>query len=256
MSFPHILKPLELGQGLVTREDHSLLCMTIPGKPEGYAVAQLDDYRGRKRKAFHWSPPVSMRLRARANEPSPTGTLGFGFWNDPFSFSLGQGGARRFPAAPQALWFFYGSPPNHLPFASPTPGHGWKAASLRSPRIPAWLMAPAAGVGLSLALIPHIRQWIIPIGMRMLSAHESLLDVHLDRWHEYSIHWQERGAQLEVDGKIVLHVPDPPPAPLGFVTWIDNQFASVDPRQGLRFGSIPTSRPQSLQIQILELKRM
>ena len=254
MSLPFNLKPLEIGQGQVSLEEQSTLRMTIPAKQEGYADAQLDDYHGRKRKAFPWSHPVSLRLSARASEPQPVGTMGFGFWNDPFSFSLGQGGARRFPAAPQALWFFYGSLPNHLPFSHQTPGHGWKAASLRSPKLPAWLLAPAAGIGLSLALLPLIRRWVIPIGLRLFCAHETLLNVRLDQWHEYSIHWWQAGAELAVDGEVVLFVLDPPPSPLGFVAWIDNQFASIHPKQGLRFGTIPTTKSQSLQVRILELK--
>lgn len=253
MALPFNLNPLEIGQGQVSLEDPSTLSMTIPCKPEGYADAQLDDYRGKKRKEFPWSPPVILRLSARASEPQPVGTMGFGFWNDPFSFSLGQGGARRFPAAPQSLWFFYGSLPNHLPFASQVPGHGWKAASLRSPKIPSWLLAPAAGIGLSLALLPIIRRWVIPIGLRMIRAHETLLNVRIDQWHEYSIDWRPTGAQLAIDGEVALFVPDPPPAPLGFVAWIDNQYASIHPEQGLRFGTIPTSQSQSLQIRILEL---
>ncbi len=255
MSLPVDLKPLEIGQGQVCLEDQSTLRMTIPRKHEGYADAQFDDYRGRKRKAFPWSPPVAFRVSARVSDPQPAGTMGFGFWNDPFSFSLGQGGARRFPAAPQALWFFYGSLPNHLPFAPKIPGHGWKAASLRSPKVPSWLLVPAASIGLSLALLPLIRRWVIPMGLKLFRAHETLLNVRLDQWHEYSIDWWQDGAQLAVDGEVVLFVPDPPPAPLGFVAWIDNQFASIHPEQGLRFGTIPTSKPQSLQIRILELKK-
>jgi hypothetical protein len=40
----------------------------------------------------------------------------------------------------------------------------------------------------------------------------------------------------------VLVAPDPPPGPLGFVAWIDNQYAVATPRGSLRFGTLASER--------------
>ena len=125
------LRRLEIGGGLVQGELPEGVRLAIPAKAAGYADAQLDDTHRRRRSEFAWRPPVQMRLRARASHAAPGGTLGFGFWNDPFGFSLGQGGAAaRLPAAPDAVWFFYASPPADLRFTPGVAGSGWKAMSL------------------------------------------------------------------------------------------------------------------------------
>ena len=94
-------RKLEIGGGEVEITSEAVARMTIPELSRGYADAQLDDYRDKSRKRFPWYPPLHLKLRARASESNPTGTLGFGFWNDPFTLSLGQGGAaRRLPSAP------------------------------------------------------------------------------------------------------------------------------------------------------------
>jgi hypothetical protein len=36
-------------------------------------------------------------------------------------------------------------------------------------------------------------------------------------------------------------VPNPPPGPLGFVAWIDNQYAIATPQGSLRFGTVSSS---------------
>ncbi len=103
--------------------------------PAGYANAQLDDHRRLSRSSFPWHPPVNLKLRARASGASPLGTLGFGFWNDPFSLTFGQAGAaRKLPVPPRAVWFFYGSPPNDMTALSAESGLGMESPELGSAR--------------------------------------------------------------------------------------------------------------------------
>ena len=109
------LRPIRIGGGTVDRDAGGVIRLGLPPVDPGYADAQLDDTAGRPRAELRHRPPFRMRLRARVSTPRPVGTLGFGLWNDPFAFSLGFAGAsRKLPAWPQALWFFYGSPPNDL----------------------------------------------------------------------------------------------------------------------------------------------
>ena len=231
--------------------------LSIPPTSSGYADAQLDDYRDLRRADFPWTAPTTLRLRARASHPSPQGTLGFGFWNDPFGISLsGAGSLRRFPAAPQALWFFYGSPPNDFSFVDGGAGNGWKAAVLRSVRYPAAVLVPGVAAAFALASLPLIRKWIVPLVRRQAAATEILLETPLTEWHHYAVTWRPDGAVFEVDGQIVAESGIAPHGPLGFVAWIDNQYAVLSETKGIRFGLLPTKVEHWLEIQDLRAERV
>ena len=249
------LRPFRIGGGTVESEAGGVLRLGLPAAGPGYADAQLDDTAGRPRAEFQHRPPFRMRLRARASTPRPVGTLGFGLWNDPFAFSLGFAGAsRKLPAWPQALWFFYGSPPNDLAYAEPGVPDGWKAASLRSPRGPGLTVA-AGAVGL-MALRPFrkIQGWAVRKALSFIRAAEVRIDVQLAEWHAYELTWTQAGAEFRVDGATVLRVAQPPDPPLGFVAWIDNQYAILSPGAGVRFGVLPVIEPQFLELAELVLE--
>ena len=246
---------LEIGDGVVKETPSGSIKLEIPPTASGYANAQIDDYRSLPRRKFPWEPPLSLSLQARASHIQPLGTLGFGFWNDPFSFSFGQGGAtRKLPTSPKALWFFYGSYPNNLSLASNVPGYGWKAASLDSINLPALFLSPIAACAFILSKIPFFRGWTIRKALRQVTAYESLLSPMLNEWHTYSLTWLSGEATFEVDGETVLHAPQVPAGPLGFVAWIDNQYAVATPEDGFRFGVLPLKEAQWLEISDLQLK--
>jgi hypothetical protein len=242
------LARLEVGGGRVRAEDVSAR-LTIPPRKQGYANAQLDDYHELGRGNLPWRPPLTFGVTARAFSPSPTGTLGFGLWNDPFSVSLGGGGmARRLPAAPQAAWFFYGSAPNDLSLGRQQPGQGWMAMTLRSRRVPAALLAAPASAALLLARIPPLRRPLFRLMERAISVESAALDTPLDHWHEYRLEWRAEAVEFKVDGHPVLRSGIAPREPLGLVLWIDNQFLCASPASGLRFGLIPTDCEQWLEL--------
>lgn len=241
------LRPYEIGGGQV--KAGAVNNLILPARREQYANAQLDDHRHLPRGEFSWQPPVRLELRARCSHAAPLGTLGFGFWNDPFAISLGQAGAaRRLPAAPQALWFFYGSPPNDMSFVNGVAGHGWKAASLRTPRLPSWLLALPAGVAAALSALPLLRRPVIRAAKAAVTAAECELPAALDQWHHYRLDWNQDGARFWVDDELVLAAPQPPAGRLGFVAWIDNQYAVVTERSGLKFGVLSTDQEQRLDL--------
>ena len=66
--------------------------LSLPAGQKGYRLAQLDDYAGLPRRAFHTRRPAVLSLRARLSAAGLPGTWGFGFWNDPFSAGFGAGG--------------------------------------------------------------------------------------------------------------------------------------------------------------------
>jgi hypothetical protein len=249
------LNPLTAGTGQVLSSSiEPKVDLKLGEESEGYNLAQLDDYHSISRSEFRWHPPLRLTLKAQASTAKPKGTLGFGFWNDPFSFSMGQAGAaRRFPASPQAIWFFYGSPPNDIVLAPPVPGYGWKAAVLRSPRVPALILAPAALAAIITAQVPLLRRFVMASAINYVHAEETVIRAHLDQLHEYELVWENGGASFYVDGQQVLESDVSPPEPLGFVVWIDNQYAIASPQGGFRFGVIPMDEPQSLMLKDLKI---
>src|SRR5262245_35741648 len=144
------------GGGLLAVRD-SALRMELPAARAGvYSDAQIDDYGSLSPPRFAWRPPLRLEVRARASHPAhpahPTsgsagavpddvqvclrGTAGFGFWNYPFSLS---GTVLRLP---DAIWFFYASPPSNMALVPGNPGFGWKAQVVHAHRPQALLAAP------------------------------------------------------------------------------------------------------------------
>jgi hypothetical protein len=259
------LRPLEIGGGRVARpaEDNPPRSASAAGTaplidratlrlPPGqsYADAQLDDTQTLAREWFRWKPPLRFSVRARTSISDPRGTFGFGFWNDPFSLSLGMGGAaRKLPAAPQCAWFFYGSPPHDLPLADGVPGFGWKAQILAFRRLPPLLLAPMAAGGALLAALTLTRRWAFRQARGFYSADESLLEIDPSAWHEYAIEWTASAVRFFVDEVEVLTSSHPPRPPLGLVLWIDNQYAVASSEKGFGFGVLPLGREQALELE-------
>jgi hypothetical protein len=248
------LYTLEAGSGRVEVHQEGIFILNLDPQSNGYTLAQMDDYHRLARRDFRWGPPLHLQVRALASLNESKGTLGFGFWNDPFSLSIGQSGtARRFPAGPQAVWFFYGSPPNDMVLAPPVPGNGWKAAILRSPRIPSLLLAPAAMAAFVAAQVSILRRVVMTTAQKAIQADEALLHHKLDQSHLYELIWEKHFVRFLVDGELVLHSTITPRPPLGLVIWIDNQYAIASPEGGFRFGMLPIHEAQSLEISELEI---
>jgi hypothetical protein len=228
--------------------------LEIPAGPKGhYRLAQLDDYASQPRRLLPWSPPVQIKLKARCSAASLPGTWGFGLWNDPFALSLGVGGAaRRFPALPNAAWFFNASAANYLSFRGDKPAQGFLAASFRSQALPAPLLALGAPLGMLLLWAPTAR--IMRSLLRLFIAEDAAsLDIDATQWHTYCLNWEEQCLSFELDEQPVFETAILPRSPLGLVLWIDNQTVSLPPRGRLRIGYLPNPAPAWLEIAGLEL---
>jgi hypothetical protein len=218
--------------------------LLLPGATrDHYADAQFDDYAQLPRRSFPHRPPFRLALQARFSSASIMGTAGFGLWNQPFA----PGGGR--PALPHALWFFYASPPSNMQLALDVPGFGWKAAAIDATRPATLALAPFAPLVLMLNRSRTFYRRVWPIVQRGLRIAEQSLppDLMLD-WHTYAIEWQIDRAVLSVDDRIVLETHHPPQGRMGFVAWIDNQYAIVTPTGRLGFGLLAVSAPQWLEI--------
>jgi hypothetical protein len=239
--------------------------LEIPPGPKGkYRLAQLDDYTVLPRSSFPWHPPLILRLRARVSAPDISGTWGFGLWNDPFSLSLGfGGGCRRFPALPNAAWFFFASPQSYLSFCDHQPAQGFLAQTFRSLQIPAPILALAA-LGLPLLAWPWMARRLRPLFRRVIAEDAFTLEtfqvlndlegLDVTRWHDYSLKWEIDRVTFRVDDQIFETAISPKP-PLGLVIWIDNQYAAFPPDGRLSYGILANSQSAWLEIQSLALTK-
>jgi hypothetical protein len=235
----------EVGTGRVRVSDGAV-SMTIQPSQQTYSNAQIADYRYDEFK-FRWRPPLRLTVVAQASAAADAlrGTAGFGFWNHPFSPD-----SRRLPHLPQAIWFFFASPPSNMALAYGVPGHGWKAATLDATRPGAIALAPLALPAALLMRAPSLYARLYPHIQRRLNIAERRLESGLlAERHHYTIEWRSNGAVFAVDGKTVLQTPDAPRGAAGFVAWIDNQYAVVTPQGGLGFGIVPVEREQRLKLE-------
>lgn len=247
--------------GQLVVADSALHC-TLSGAQAGrYSDAQIDDYSHTRRPRFLWRPPLRMEVRARAAIPSISlaahdaplthrvlrGTAGFGFWNYPLSLT---GSVLRLP---DAVWFFYASPPSNMALVPGTPGCGWKAQVVHAHR---W-QAVAAGLpalgAIGLARLTSIAAPAERLIQSVTGARETVIATSaLFAWHTYTLDWRHEAVVFWVDGAEVLRVSHPPQGPLGFVAWLDNQYAVATPRGDLRFGTLD-SGPQELLLDTLHI---
>lgn len=259
------LAPTLSGAARMERCPSALRLITGPSTSRIYSNAQLDDYHHVRPREFPWRPPLLLRLRVRASHtawPATTGvppsdapsylrgTAGFGFWNASPTIT----GGSLLP--PEAVWFFAASPPSNMALTPGIPGYGWKAQTVHVQR-PGALAAllPMAAAALWANISGDERpaaRWL----NRLTGAHEAPLDSQIADprdWHDYEIEWRPDVARFRVDGREVFAVPSPPRGPLGFVTWIDNQYAIATPRGRLRFGALDTDE-QWLELASLSIQ--
>ncbi len=213
-----------------------------------YTNAQIDDYQGLPRRRFPWRSPLTLTVRARFSHSLDelSGTAGFGFWNDPFMMT-----GRRIPTLPRAIWFFFASPPSNMKLDLDTPGHGWKAATIDAMRWPFALLLPTAPLAVPLMNFRRLYRSVWPLGQRAMAVSEAPINVEMTTWHAYVIEWGLTRARFLVDDKPVLDCDTPPRGPLGFVMWLDNQYAIVTPWGRFGFGLLDARGPQWMEVDAL-----
>lgn len=214
----------------------------------GYRLAQLDDHGGVRRRDFRWKPPLTLTLQARVSAQDLPGTWGFGFWNDPFSFLLGsEGFVQRLPALPDAAWFFHASSESYLSFRDDLPASGYLGATFRSTQFsPLWL-ALASPI-LALTLIPGAAQLVRKLLRHVIEQDASQIETDVTAWHTYGLDWDTGQVRYWIDGNKIAQTDVAPPGPLSLVLWIDNQYAALSPKSGIRYGTLPNKEPAWLEI--------
>lgn len=238
----------EQGTGRVIRERDAVELRVDPTSKQGYSNAQIASYR--TRSDFSYQPPLRLSLTAWT-QGQLHGTAGFGFWNHPFA------PGSRGVYLPKALWFFHSTPPNNMPLAIGVPGDGWKCATFDATRWQFLAMLPSAPIGMLLMRSRKLHDQLWPIGQRALGISEHLLDADLLLHpHQYAIDWQPELVTFYVDDEPVYATGRLPSGALGFVAWVDTQYAIVTPRGHFEFGFLDTVRTQSLFIQNLMIETL
>ncbi len=223
--------------------------LSIPAGPAyRYRLSQLDDHLGIPRRAYPWRAPLSLSLRARASAESLPGTWGFGLWNDPFGFSFGPGdGFLRLPALPNCAWFFFGSPKNFLSFRDNLPANGLLAQTFRSPRFHPLLLR--AGL-----IMPFSRRKSRRFLGKVIEEDAASIGIDATQWHGYRLDLTAARTTFWVDGNCELNSPVSPKPPLGFVIWIDNQYAAFTPEGELRWGLEESPEGAWLEVEDLQIQ--
>jgi len=239
-----------LNGGEVTK-DESSLHFGLPSVQEGYAGAQIDDYgHCDGRQGFLWRPGVSLQLRARFSQETGTlqGTAGFGFWNAPFADPT-----MKWPTLPQAVWFFYASPPSDLPLPIQGKGQGWFVGTIDAGTKTAVSLTPFAPIFLLLNRIRFFRVRLWPMVRRRLGISFKPLSVKMTEWHQYRLEWRSDGCLFYVDGELVYQTAFSPRGPLGFVCWLDNQYMVLTRNGRFRWGTLPLTEDQWLEVANLQI---
>ncbi len=238
---------LKIGQGQVDQSGESVRLTLPPVSATSYQDAQISTYR--TRSDFSNQPPLRLTLRARF-EGNIQGTAGFGFWNHPFSPN------EHNLRLPKALWFFYGSPPNNMALAKGVPGHGWKVATFDATGWPFLALLPLAPLGFLFMRFRPLYERLWPVAQHTLRVSEcELNEAMMQTWHIYTLDWREDSVTFSVDGKIVHQTHHSPRGPLGFIAWVDNQYAIVTPQGKFSFGFVPVPEEQSLLLETIRITR-
>lgn len=227
---------------------HALRFINRDPSSEAYTNAQIDDYQGLPRSQFRWQPPLTLSVRARFSHPKGalSGTAGFGFWNDPFMMT-----SKRLPSLPRAIWFFYASPPSNLKLDMDVAGDGWKAAMIDAKNWRFLLLLPTVPFAVPLMHVRPVYHRLWRVGQRAIGVKEAPVRAKMTEWHTYVIEWGVDNVRFLVDGSVMLAAEISPQGPLGFVMWLDNQYAIVTPWGKFGYGLLGREGVQWMEVQEL-----
>ncbi|MFQ3660426.1 MAG: hypothetical protein SNJ54_15865 [Anaerolineae bacterium] len=238
------------GAGQVRAEGDGLALRIPPiSGPLQYHNAQITDYDPRARR-FTLRPPLRVIVEAQFDTPphAAHGTAGFGLWNH--TFDPTQRGFRL----PQTAWFFFASAETNLALAQGVLGWGWKAATLDAGRWRARALLPLAPLAIPLMRVPPLYRHLYPAAQAVLGVQERALDLPLlaERCR-YEILWESDALTFTVDGVEVLRTSHAPRGPLGFIAWIDTQYAVVTPQGQFAFGVCRADAGQGMRLHHVEV---
>lgn len=245
--FGQEVKALELGGGRVEHYPERVRLLRPATSTTIYSDAQIQNYAAEMPN----QAPLTLTLRAAFSHPADElrGTAGFGFWNHPFS----PASARL--AFPKAAWFFFGSPPHNLPSALDVIGHGFKAATLDATHWPFFALLPTAPIGFLLMRVPALYRRLWPIAQRAIKVSEAVIPADITQIHTYRLTWEAERLTFWIDDTLIHTSPFSPTGRMGFIAWIDNQYAIVTPQGRFGWGLLEDAKAQWLDLYDLRIER-
>lgn len=246
-----------MGEGKIKRLNSAIRMEFLHARRGRYTDVQIDDYMMgpmgsiftlplQSRFRFSWRPPLRMKVRARFSHKAATeqtrlsaknvlrGTAGFGFWNNPFSLS------GDLLTLPEAIWFFYAAPPADIQLVPGVHGWGWKAQVVHAKRwgsvASVFPMLGTMAYGKISRRYQLAERWM----QRLAGAGEHHVTGDMRKWHTYVIDWMPHSVKFTVDNKPIFGTNLVPSGRLGFVVWIDNQYAVATPQGDYYFGTVDT----------------
>ncbi|NLE50571.1 MAG: hypothetical protein GX613_04135, partial [Chloroflexi bacterium] len=96
--------------------------------------------------------------------------------------------------------------------------------------------------------VPALYQRLWPVAQRAIGVTEALVPADLDAPHTYELDWRAQSVIFRVDGQTFCEARTAPRGPLGFIAWMDNQYAIVTPQGRIKFGVQPVIREQWLAL--------
>ena len=241
------------GGGIIALNKSHMVVGIPEAFEEQYTDAQLDDYTMHGRSKYPWKPPLKMTIQARFETPDIDafhGTAGFGFWNNPFSPD------GHIYTLPEAVWFFYASSDSAmLPQGKQSKGHGWQAQVIHSMKWSNLVNAiPTSLAVLSTNLTNNpfaAYYWM----NRFAGAQSEMIRSDPLIWHTYIIEWRKNSVAFYVDTEKIMESFYSPTRPLGFVLWVDNQYAVVKPTGLVKFGKLD-SGPLFLHVSHIKIEQL
>lgn len=250
--FPNNLAPnLTSGARIIKLGQDGWRLEIPPGSPDRYRLAQLDDYGYVRRSKFKIQKKMKLELTARASNKKLPGTWGFGIWNDPLSMGiLSSLRGFRWPAMPQAAWFFYAGPGSYLSLRNDLPAEGWIASTFNSTRRSLLSLSMRLPL-LPLIFIPSVNKKLRNYLSSIILQDAETIPVKVTEWNRYALVWEPERSIFKVNGEKVLDTKTSPNAPLGIVIWIDNQYAAWTPEGRIRYGMSGSSHPSWIELKNL-----
>ncbi len=248
------LKPRLSSGGTVELIEQGWKLVIPAGGVARYRLAQIDDHQNTARSRYPYRAPLRLALDARVSADGLPGTWGFGLWNDPYGMSFVPGnGLIRFPALPNAIWFFHSSPMCYLSFRDDKPGNGFLAQVFSSPAFDPLLIRASLTFPFSHRAARRLLARLIDEDAVQLDQGGRPGAIDSTAWHHYVLEWTPAGSRLLVDDTCMLETTVSPRAPLGIVIWIDNQRAGYTPQGQVSFGLERNTAPAWMEVRDLEV---
>ena len=121
------------------------------------------------------------------------------------------------------------------------------------------LSAPPVGrLGLALGNLalrmPGVGRLATSAAERVVRGGDLPLTDDLTAWRDYELVWRPDGVTFAVDGVTLGQIGAAPAGPLGFVAWMDNQWAALRDDGTMAGGYLAVAAPQWLDIARIEIE--